>query len=47
MAERILDVLGQMKGAAMKIGQVASFVDPELAARVMRGSRRSSPCCAT
>jgi predicted unusual protein kinase regulating ubiquinone biosynthesis (AarF/ABC1/UbiB family) len=26
-AERILDVLGQMKGAAMKIGQVASFVD--------------------
>jgi predicted unusual protein kinase regulating ubiquinone biosynthesis (AarF/ABC1/UbiB family) len=27
MAERILDVLGQMKGAAMKIGQVASFVD--------------------
>jgi predicted unusual protein kinase regulating ubiquinone biosynthesis (AarF/ABC1/UbiB family) len=27
MADRILDVLGQMKGAAMKIGQVASFVD--------------------
>ena len=27
MAERILDVLGQMKGAAMKVGQVASFVD--------------------
>src|SRR5687767_2895670 len=26
-AERVLDVLGQMKGAAMKIGQVASFVD--------------------
>ena len=26
-AERILDVLGQMKGAAMKLGQVASFVD--------------------
>jgi predicted unusual protein kinase regulating ubiquinone biosynthesis (AarF/ABC1/UbiB family) len=27
MADRILDVLGQMKGAAMKVGQVASFVD--------------------
>jgi predicted unusual protein kinase regulating ubiquinone biosynthesis (AarF/ABC1/UbiB family) len=27
MAERILDVLGKMKGAAMKVGQVASFVD--------------------
>jgi predicted unusual protein kinase regulating ubiquinone biosynthesis (AarF/ABC1/UbiB family) len=26
-AERILDVLGTMKGAAMKVGQVASFVD--------------------
>ena len=26
-AEQILDVLGQMKGAAMKVGQVASFVD--------------------
>jgi predicted unusual protein kinase regulating ubiquinone biosynthesis (AarF/ABC1/UbiB family) len=26
-AERILDVLGQMKGAAMKLGQIASFVD--------------------
>jgi predicted unusual protein kinase regulating ubiquinone biosynthesis (AarF/ABC1/UbiB family) len=26
-AERVLDVLGQMKGAAMKLGQVASFVD--------------------
>src|SRR5918999_6263637 len=39
MAERILDVLGQMKGAAMKIGQVASFVDtgafpPEFQERV-------------
>jgi predicted unusual protein kinase regulating ubiquinone biosynthesis (AarF/ABC1/UbiB family) len=26
-AEHILDVLGQMKGAAMKLGQIASFVD--------------------
>jgi len=26
-AERIFEVLGQMKGAAMKVGQVASFVD--------------------
>ena len=26
-AEQIVEVLGQMKGAAMKIGQVASFVD--------------------
>ena len=26
-AEHILDVLGTMKGAAMKVGQVASFVD--------------------
>ena len=38
-AEQILDVLGQMKGAAMKVGQVASFVDtgafpPEFQERV-------------
>jgi predicted unusual protein kinase regulating ubiquinone biosynthesis (AarF/ABC1/UbiB family) len=38
-AERVLDVLGQMKGAAMKLGQVASFVDtgalpPEAHARL-------------
>ncbi len=38
-AERILDVLGTMKGAAMKVGQVASFVDtgalpPEFHARL-------------
>jgi predicted unusual protein kinase regulating ubiquinone biosynthesis (AarF/ABC1/UbiB family) len=38
-AEQILDVLGTMKGAAMKIGQVASFVDtgalpPEFHARL-------------
>ena len=26
-AEQILEVLGQMKGAAMKVGQVASFID--------------------
>ena len=26
-AEQIFDVLGQMKGAAMKVGQVASFID--------------------
>ena len=26
-AEQIFDVLGQMKGAAMKVGQVASFMD--------------------
>jgi len=38
-AEQIFEVLGSMKGAAMKVGQVASFVDtgafsPELQARV-------------
>ncbi len=38
-AEQIVDVLGQMKGAAMKVGQVASFIDtgtfpPEVAARL-------------
>src|ERR687893_2689054 len=26
-AEQVFDVLGQMKGAAMKVGQVASFID--------------------
>src|ERR687889_1786957 len=26
-AEQIVEVLGEMKGAAMKIGQVASFID--------------------
>ncbi|CAN5768170.1 AarF/ABC1/UbiB kinase family protein [soil metagenome] len=29
-AERMLDLLGSMKGAAMKIGQLASFVDLDL-----------------
>src|SRR3954451_13100831 len=38
-AEQIFDVLGQMKGAAMKVGQVASFIDtgafpPEFQERV-------------
>ena len=38
-AEQIFEVLGQMKGAAMKVGQVASFVDtgafpPEFQARI-------------
>jgi predicted unusual protein kinase regulating ubiquinone biosynthesis (AarF/ABC1/UbiB family) len=38
-AEHVLDVLGTMKGAAMKVGQVASFVDtgtlpPEFHARL-------------
>src|SRR5262245_27473057 len=38
-AEQIFEVLGQMKGAAMKVGQVASFVDtgafpPEMQARI-------------
>ena len=38
-AEQIVDVLGQMKGAAMKVGQVASFIDigglpPEFRERV-------------
>src|SRR3954465_2096637 len=28
-AERMVDVLGTMKGAAMKIGKLASFIDPE------------------
>ncbi len=27
-AEQIVEVLGNMKGAAMKVGQVASFIDP-------------------
>ncbi|HYP48224.1 MAG TPA: AarF/ABC1/UbiB kinase family protein [Thermoleophilaceae bacterium] len=40
-AEQIFDVLGQMKGAAMKVGQVASFVDtgtfpPEFQERIQR-----------
>jgi predicted unusual protein kinase regulating ubiquinone biosynthesis (AarF/ABC1/UbiB family) len=39
MADQILEVLGGMKGAAMKVGQVASFVDtgafpPELQERI-------------
>jgi predicted unusual protein kinase regulating ubiquinone biosynthesis (AarF/ABC1/UbiB family) len=38
-AEQIFEVLGQMKGAAMKVGQVASFMDtgafpPEFQARI-------------
>ncbi|MGI8585075.1 MAG: AarF/UbiB family protein, partial [Thermoleophilaceae bacterium] len=38
-AEQIVEVLGQMKGAAMKVGQVASFIDtgafpPEVNARL-------------
>src|SRR3954447_3835943 len=38
-AEQIFEVLGQMKGAAMKVGQVASFIDtgafpPEFQERV-------------
>src|SRR6266480_7028622 len=28
-AERMVDALGQLKGAAMKIGQLASFIDTE------------------
>ena len=28
-AERMVDTLGSMKGAAMKIGQLASFIDTE------------------
>ena len=28
-AERMVDTLGNMKGAAMKIGQLASFIDTE------------------
>jgi predicted unusual protein kinase regulating ubiquinone biosynthesis (AarF/ABC1/UbiB family) len=40
-AEQIVEVLGQMKGAAMKIGQVASFIDlagmpPEVSDRFQR-----------
>ena len=36
-AERMVDALGTMKGAAMKIGQLASFIDTEfLPARVPR-----------
>src|SRR5215210_9136323 len=38
-AEQIVEVLGSMKGAAMKIGQVASFIDmgalpPEASRRI-------------
>src|SRR5688500_28949 len=29
-AEKILELLGSMKGAAMKLGQIASFVDLDL-----------------
>jgi predicted unusual protein kinase regulating ubiquinone biosynthesis (AarF/ABC1/UbiB family) len=40
-AEQIFEVLGQLKGAAMKVGQVASFIDtsafpPELQERVQQ-----------
>jgi predicted unusual protein kinase regulating ubiquinone biosynthesis (AarF/ABC1/UbiB family) len=40
-AERIFEVLGTMKGAAMKVGQVASFIDtgafpPEFQERIQR-----------
>src|SRR5689334_14343457 len=28
-AEKMVDTLGQLKGAAMKIGQLASFIDTE------------------
>jgi predicted unusual protein kinase regulating ubiquinone biosynthesis (AarF/ABC1/UbiB family) len=28
-AERMVDALGQLKGAAMKIGQLASFIDTD------------------
>src|SRR4051794_11906642 len=48
-AEQILDVLGSMKGAAMKVGQVASFVDagtlpPEFHARLEeRGGDEGRP----
>ncbi len=47
-AEQIFDVLGQMKGAAMKVGQVASFIDTGAFPPSSRtASRPSSPSCAT
>ena len=46
-AEHILDVLGTMKGAAMKVGQVASFVDtgtlPPEFQRAPRGQAGGAP----
>ena len=46
-AEQIFDVLGQMKGAAMKVGQVASFIDtgafpPEFQERDPGEARRAA-----
>ncbi|MDQ3320356.1 MAG: AarF/ABC1/UbiB kinase family protein, partial [Actinomycetota bacterium] len=40
-AEQIVEVLGSMKGAAMKVGQVASFIDtgalpPEASKRIQQ-----------
>jgi len=47
-AEQIVAALGTMKGAAMKLGQVLSFLDVGLVRRsTARSSRRSSPRCAT
>jgi predicted unusual protein kinase regulating ubiquinone biosynthesis (AarF/ABC1/UbiB family) len=49
-AEKVLELLGTMKGAAMKLGQIASFVDLDLPAEVqatyheaLSGLRDSAP----
>jgi predicted unusual protein kinase regulating ubiquinone biosynthesis (AarF/ABC1/UbiB family) len=45
-AEQIVDVLGHIKGLAMKVGQVASFIDSRVCPRTrgtaFRGSSRRS-----
>jgi hypothetical protein len=47
-AEQIVAALGTMKGAAMKLGQVMSFLDVGLVPRsTARSSSASSPSCAT
>ena len=47
-AEQIFDVLGQMKGAAMKVGQVASFIDTGGFPPSSRSASRASwPSCVT
>jgi predicted unusual protein kinase regulating ubiquinone biosynthesis (AarF/ABC1/UbiB family) len=46
-AERFLAVLGGMKGMAMKVGQIASFVDLDLPPEVQETYARSSRTCVT
>jgi predicted unusual protein kinase regulating ubiquinone biosynthesis (AarF/ABC1/UbiB family) len=46
-AEQIVTALGTMKGAAMKLGQVMSFLDVGLVPEEHRSSSASSARCAT